>query len=490
MADIFISYSSADRARVQPIAQALEQRGWDVWWDREIPLGRPYNEIIPEELDKARCVLVLWSKQSAQSNWVYEEAAKGRDRKILIPALLEATEIPMGFGLLQAADLSDWQRGAAHAGFDKLTANIQDVLDGKAAPGPDRSQRRARFGSEIPRWLKWMLAVLVFGVAAALWLAQRSAQAPRQPSAQGKVIGAKLAHTLGAHTKGVNKVAYSPDGSLLASAGADGRLILWNSATRNAVATLTAHAESVTSIAFAPNGKLFASGSWLGEVILWDTAKREALMAPIAAHEVSVDDIAFSPDGALMATSSSRDGGNVKVWEVPSGKLRYERNARHGAAYCVAFSPDGATLASGGGKYVVLFNAADGRALGAPIEADTGVVYDIAYSADGKVFATAGTDGVRLWDAATCQAIGAPLEERGDQVNGIAFDARGALLASAGHDHTVTIRDRATRQVVGEPLTGHTDYVDAVAFAPDGKQLASAGHDGKVNLWEFVFEQR
>jgi WD40 repeat protein len=363
------------------------------------------------------------------------------------------------------------------------------VLAGKAAPGPDRSRPPSRFGGELPRWLTWMLAALVIGVGAALWLGQRPAQAPQQSAQRGKVIGAKLAQTLSAHTKGVNKVAYSPDGSVLASAGADGRLILWNSATRNAIATLTAHAESVTSVAFAPNGKLFASGSWLGEVILWDATKREPQGEPIAAHEMSVDDIAFSPDSTLMATSSSRDGGKVKVWDVPGGKLRYERNANEGAAYCVAFSPGGATLASGSGKYVSLWNAADGKALVAPFPADGGVVYDIAFSADGKVFATAGTEGVRLWNAATRQPLGPMLEAHGDQVNGVAFNARGDLFASAAHGNTVILWDRNTQQIIGEPLTGHTDYVDAVAFAPDGKQLASAGHDGKVNVWELMFEQ-
>lgn len=147
MADIFLSYSSADRPRAMALAHALEGLGFDVWWDREIPLGRPYSQVIPEELAKARCVLVLWSPQSAQSHWVYEEAVKGRDHGVLIPALIEPTELPMGFGLLQAADLTDWEPGEAHAGFDHLVDNVRAKLGAPPAvrprPRPQPKTRRA-----------------------------------------------------------------------------------------------------------------------------------------------------------------------------------------------------------------------------------------------------------------------------------------------------------------------------------------------------------
>jgi hypothetical protein len=147
VADIFLSYSSADRPRAMALAHALEGLGFDVWWDREIPLGRPYSQVIPEELAKARCVLVLWSPQSAQSHWVYEEAVKGRDRGVLIPALIEPTELPMGFGLLQAADLTDWEPGEAHAGFDDLVDNVRAKLGAppvvRPRPRPQPGTRKA-----------------------------------------------------------------------------------------------------------------------------------------------------------------------------------------------------------------------------------------------------------------------------------------------------------------------------------------------------------
>jgi len=75
MSSIFISYASEDRERARILAQALEQRGWPVWWDREIPLGKAFDEVIEENLARAQCVLVLWSKASVGSRWVRAEAS-------------------------------------------------------------------------------------------------------------------------------------------------------------------------------------------------------------------------------------------------------------------------------------------------------------------------------------------------------------------------------------------------------------------------------
>jgi hypothetical protein len=133
MSDIFISYSSADRERARLMAQALEQRGWSVWWDREIPPGRAYDDVIEEALDAARCVVVLWSKSSAASTWVRNEASDAMQRKVLIPALIDAdVKIPLEFRRLQAADLSRWQ-GEPSTEFEQFCEAVARNV--QAAPG-------------------------------------------------------------------------------------------------------------------------------------------------------------------------------------------------------------------------------------------------------------------------------------------------------------------------------------------------------------------
>ena len=76
MADIFISYARADRPRAETLAAALHQTGWSVWWDREIPPGRSFDEVIEEALSQASCVVVIWSEASVRSEWVKTEAAE------------------------------------------------------------------------------------------------------------------------------------------------------------------------------------------------------------------------------------------------------------------------------------------------------------------------------------------------------------------------------------------------------------------------------
>jgi TIR domain len=130
MSDIFISYASSDRDKVKRLADALAAKDWSVWWDRTIPPGRTFDEVIEEALDAARCVVVLWSKASVSSTWVKTEAAEGARRRILIPALLEPVRIPLEFRRIQAADLSNWHGETSHLELDKLFESIRGCLRG------------------------------------------------------------------------------------------------------------------------------------------------------------------------------------------------------------------------------------------------------------------------------------------------------------------------------------------------------------------------
>lgn len=128
MADIFLSYSSSDRLKAKAVAEAISQHGWSVWWDRKIPLGKSWSEIIKQQLDAARCVIVLWSRESVSSEWVNNEARRGKRRGILIPIIIEETEIPLEFEHMQAAHLMDWESGSAHSEMDELLDHISGVL--------------------------------------------------------------------------------------------------------------------------------------------------------------------------------------------------------------------------------------------------------------------------------------------------------------------------------------------------------------------------
>ncbi|MEJ2322510.1 MAG: TIR domain-containing protein [Gammaproteobacteria bacterium] len=133
MSDIFISYSREDRPKAKLIAEELERRGWSVWWDRMIPAGQVFDDVIEREISAAKCIVVLWSSHSVGSRWVRSEASEGADRHILVPVLVEDVPIPLAFKRIQTADLTQWRDGVLPASFERLLADIS-ALPGLATP--------------------------------------------------------------------------------------------------------------------------------------------------------------------------------------------------------------------------------------------------------------------------------------------------------------------------------------------------------------------
>ena len=152
MSDIFLSYASADRERVRPLAEALSAQGWSVWWDRDMSTGKRFHNVIDEELAAARCVVVAWTSKSIASDWVIEEAQDGKERDILFPILLDNVKPPRGFRLLQGADLSEVGVDAAGAAFRKLLADLGAVLGAPSGPTvkPKVTPRRAQPAASPP----------------------------------------------------------------------------------------------------------------------------------------------------------------------------------------------------------------------------------------------------------------------------------------------------------------------------------------------------
>jgi hypothetical protein len=155
MSDIFISYARADKDRAEHLAEAFSRQGWSVWWDREIPPGKSFDETIENALNSARCIIVLWSRDSVSSRWVKTEAAEGAERGILVPALIDKVQIPLEFKRIEAADLSDWQGDSPHSEFDQLLKTVASIL-GAGAP----TQTLTNTNLRSRRWWKTMPGVL------------------------------------------------------------------------------------------------------------------------------------------------------------------------------------------------------------------------------------------------------------------------------------------------------------------------------------------
>ncbi|HSE86909.1 MAG TPA: TIR domain-containing protein [Candidatus Binatia bacterium] len=128
MADIFLSYANEDRETARAVAGLLESAGCTVWWDRRIPAGRTWRSMIEEALRDMRCMVVLWSTHSVDSDWVKEEAEEARAVGKLIPVLIEPVKPPVGFRSIQAADLVDWDGSRDSLGARQLIADLQSLM--------------------------------------------------------------------------------------------------------------------------------------------------------------------------------------------------------------------------------------------------------------------------------------------------------------------------------------------------------------------------
>src|SRR5690242_18664659 len=126
MADVFVSYARADKARVAPLVAAIEAKGWSVWWDPEITPGQEFDDQIDAEIDAAKAVLVVWTPLSVTSRWVRGEAREAAERGILVPVRFEQARLPMDVRAIHTTDLDGW-------GEDPASAQAQEFLRALAA---------------------------------------------------------------------------------------------------------------------------------------------------------------------------------------------------------------------------------------------------------------------------------------------------------------------------------------------------------------------
>ena len=300
---------------------------------------------------------------------------------------------------------------------------------------------------------------------------------------------------LSGHTLGVNSVAMSRDGSLLASGSEDGTIRLWDMRRRRAVgAPMVAHAGPIWGVAFSPNGTVLASGDDDGTVRLWDVATQRPLGPPVRAHTGPSTPLAFSPDGTMLA--SAGDDGNIAIWAVsPHGALMRPTSVSGCSAgaqsWALAISPSGNELANGCTDGTIAVWRVSGTTLTLLGTTNAGAtVFGVAFSPDGTMLASAGSDHtVRLWDVAGLEQRGQPLTGHTDVVFSVAFSPDGKTLASGSLDGTVRLWDVQRHQSLGQPLVSHTGDMNSVVFSPDGSTLAAGTADGSVALWDVQHPQ-
>ena len=278
----------------------------------------------------------------------------------------------------------------------------------------------------------------------------------------------------------VFSVAFSPDGTRIASGSVDTTVRLWDTRTGQPIGEPLRGDGAVLSVAFSPDGTRLASGNWNmwnNNAQLWNTDSRQPIGQPMH-HDDAVNSVAFSPDGTRLATGS--DDKTVKLWDARTGQPFGPPLRHDDSVLSVAFSPDGTRIAAASfDKTIRLWDALTLREVGV-LRGHESAVTEVAFSRDSQRLVSAGGgDGtVRLWDTRSWQ----PMLGH-DGTAWAAFSDDGRRIGSGGSDKTVRWWDTATRQPIGAPL--RVDDNDVTDLFPVGEdRLLSFGSIDTVKLWD------
>jgi WD40 repeat protein len=304
--------------------------------------------------------------------------------------------------------------------------------------------------------------------------------------------------TLRGHTDRVMSVAFSPDGTRLASASADGSIKVWDAMTGHLCLTLTRHTRTVWSVAFSPDGRRLASGSYDKTIKVWDATTGE-LLHTLRGHTSDVRCVAFSPDGRRLASASNDKF--IKLWDANTGHCLDTLQGHTQMVLGVAFSPDGTRLASASQESKVRVWDLSTRQTALTLRGHARGIWCVAFSPDGRRLASASFDRtVKVWDmTSVAREVTVPLltlpghtsdvlPGHTSDVRCVAFSPDGTRLASASFDRTLKIWESTTGQEL-RTIKGHASGVWGVAFSPDGTRLASASWDKTVKIWDVMRSQ-
>jgi hypothetical protein len=175
MADVFVSYSRANRDRITGVSDAIEASGYSVWWDRRLTPSDDYAMLIEREISAAPAVVVAWSETARQSLWVRAEANEALDAGQLVQISLDGAKLPLPFTMLHFLDFTRWGGERAGEPWGEFHARVTGLLrgEGMAAEAAFAGGGAAPRGPALQGFgklalLGWISILVVAGIAGAI----------------------------------------------------------------------------------------------------------------------------------------------------------------------------------------------------------------------------------------------------------------------------------------------------------------------------------